>query len=153
MIDLKAESVFKLFQVFSLFFNQRACPDWISNCKNQTYCKNAWAEIILKESNKRWFVLTWKSMDKCTNCQYNSISFQYFTLPENTDSTFLGSYFLRLYEYLPDSCGIENSIGNVKRTDIMLLFKELKKLVKRMRTLLHFFLFVLNTIAKLETEA
>lgn len=78
-------------------------------------------------------------MDKCTNCQNNSRSFQYFTLPENTDSTFLGSHFLRLYEYLPDTYGMENSIGNVKRTDIMLLFKELKKLVKKDENVVAFF--------------
>ena len=41
-----------------------------------------------------------------------------------------GSHFLRLYEELPDTCGMENANANVKRIDIM-LFKEFKNIVKK----------------------
>ena len=39
-------------------------------------------------------------------------------------------HFLRLYEELPDTCGMENANANVKRIDIM-LFKEFKNIVKK----------------------
>ena len=41
-----------------------------------------------------------------------------------------GRHFLRLYEELPDTCGMENANANVKRIDIM-LFKEFKNIVKK----------------------
>ena len=39
-------------------------------------------------------------------------------------------HFLRLYEELPDTCGMENANANVKRIDIT-LFKEFKNIVKK----------------------
>ena len=44
---------------------------------------------------------------------------------------------------------MENANASVKIIDIM-LFKEFKNIIKKLRMLLQFFLFVSNTIAKLE---
>ena len=40
------------------------------------------------------------------------------------------SHFLRLYEWLPYACGMENANTNVKRSDIM-LFKKFNNIVKK----------------------
>ena len=47
---------------------------------------------------------------------------------------------------------MENAIANEKRIDIM-LFKEFNDIVKKDENLLQFFLFLSNTIIKLEIEA
>ena len=118
----------------SLFFNQRTCPNWVSNHKNQTDCKKRLSvNQSLRMSIKDDLICPEKAWTSTKTCRYNSRSFQCFTLLENRKHRFciFGSHFLRLYKKVPDTCGMENANANVKRIDIMLLFKEFKNIVKK----------------------
>ena len=52
---------------------------------------------------------------------------------------------------MPDTCAMENANANVKRIDIM-LFKDVKNIVKKDENVAAVFLFVSSTITKLEIE-
>ena len=109
-----------------LFFNQRTCPNWVSNHKNHIDCKKRLSvNQYLRKSIKDDLICHEKKWTSAQTCRYNSM----FYSSRKHRFYIFGSHSLRLYEYLPDTCRMENANANVKRIDIMLL-KEFKNIVK-----------------------
>ena len=93
-----------------------------------------------------------KAWTSARACRYNSGSFQCFTLPKNTDSTFL----VAIAWGYTSSCQIFVVYGKCQceceKNWYNAVHRVQKYCRKGMRTLLQFYLFVWNTVAKLEIE-